>query len=244
MQFYNTGAPKEFRSKLVLIEKGRPVLQKDIIVNDPIRYKGINIFQASYGKLDDAAASAVLPKEIELSFRSVSSGIIYTLKAKMNQPLKMPEDLGSFVLNSYEPAAKFKGMAIGPALTGTLTPKEGQPTQVLLPIRFEQFDAMRRGKMVISVANGENMLQTSYYTGLQVTKDPGVGMVYFGFILMIIGCMVTFFMSHRQVVVEIQPRTNSVAVMVSGKSNKNKVSMQYEIERLSRKLAAMYPEAP
>jgi hypothetical protein len=44
--------------------------------------------------------------------------------------------------------------------------------------------------------------------------------------------------------VEIQPRANTVAVMVSGKANKNKVGMQYEIKRLARKLAAMYPEAP
>ena len=243
VQFYDTGAPKEFRSKLVLIEKGRPVLQKDIIVNDPIRYQGINIFQASYGKLNDVAASAALPQEIELSFRSAASGIIYTLKAKLNQPLKLPEGLGSFVLNGYDPAAQFKGMAVGPALTGTLTPPDGQPTPVLLPIRFAQFDAMRRGKVVIAVANAEDLMQTRYYTGLQVTKDPGVGLVYFGFILMIIGCMVTFFMSHQQVVVEIQPRANAVTVMVSGKANKNKVGMQYGINRLARKLQAMYPEA-
>jgi cytochrome c biogenesis protein len=244
VQFYDTGAPKEFRSKLVLLEKGRAVLQRDIIVNDPIRYQGINIFQASYGKLEDSAATTSLPKVIELTFRSVASGMIYTLKAELNQPLQIPEDLGTFVVNGYEPAAQFKGMTIGPALTGTLTDKQGEPISVVLPIRFTQFDAMRRGKVVIAVANAQGLLKTRYYTGLQVTRDPGVGLVYFGFILMIIGCMVTFFMSHQQIVVEIQPKADSVAVMVSGRANKNKVGMQYGIERLARKLAAMYPAAP
>ena len=238
VQFYETGAPKEFRSKLVLLENGRPVLEKDLIVNDPIRYKGINIFQSSYGKLQDAAPSAGVPKEIELSFRSVDSGMIYTSKARLNQPVEIPEGLGNFVVNGYEPAAQFKGMAIGPALTGTLTPKQGGPVKVVLPIKFPKFDAMRRGKVVISVADASGLQQTRYYTGLQVTKDPGVGMVYSGFSLMIIGCMITFFMSHQQVVVEIQPKGKGAAIMVSGKSNKNNVGMQYKLERLAKTLAA------
>ncbi|HAY40073.1 MAG TPA: cytochrome c biogenesis protein ResB, partial [Desulfobacteraceae bacterium] len=37
-----------------------------------------------------------------------------------------------------------------------------------------------------------------YYTGLQVTSDPGVWVVYAGFIMMIIGCFITFFMSHQR----------------------------------------------
>ena len=42
-----------------------------------------------------------------------------------------------------------------------------------------------------------------FYTGLQVNRDPGVWVVYSGFILMIIGCYITFFMSHQQICVEL-----------------------------------------
>jgi len=42
--FYNTGAPKEFKSILTVLENGKPV--KDytnvrIVVNEPLTYKGI-----------------------------------------------------------------------------------------------------------------------------------------------------------------------------------------------------------
>jgi cytochrome c biogenesis protein len=241
VQFYKTGAPKEFRSKLALLEKGKPVLEKDVIVNHPIRYKGINIFQSSYGKLDSDAVLANPPKAFDLNFRSVASGMIYSFKAKLNQSIKLPEGLGTFVVKGFEPAAKFRGMAIGPALTGILTPKKGQAQTVLLPLKYPKFDAMRQGTVIIGVVHAGLSQQSRYYTGLQVTKDPGVGLVYFGFILMITGCMVTFFMAHQQVVVEIQPQGKGVTVMVSGKANRNKVGMQSDLDRLARKLAAMTP---
>lgn len=237
VQFYKTGAPKEFRSKLVLLEEGRPVLEKDIIVNDPIRFKGINIFQSSYGKLDGETTGAAPPKEFELTFRSAASGMIYSFKTGLNQPIKVPEGLGTFEVKGFEPAARFKGMAIGPALTGVLTPKQGEPLNVTLPLKFPKFDAMRQGSVIIAVVNAAMPQHSRYYTGLQITRDPGVGLVYFGFVLMIVGCMVTFFMAHKQVVVEIQPAGKGVTVMVSGRANRNKVGMQHDLQRLARKLA-------
>jgi cytochrome c biogenesis protein len=238
VQFYKTGAPKEFRSKLVLLEEGRPVLERDVIVNDPIRYKGINIFQSSYGKLDSETGGTVPPKEFKLTFKSTASGMIYSFKTGLNQPIQVPEGLGTFVVNGFEPAAQFKGMAIGPALTGVLTPRQGEPRSIVLPLKFPKFDAMRKGAVIVAVVDAMNPQNRRFYTGLQITRDPGVGLVYAGFVLMIVGCMVTFFMAHQQVVVEIQPRGKGVTVMVSGRSNRNKVGMQHDLERLARKLAA------
>jgi len=130
-------------------------------------------------------------------------------------------------------------MAVGPAFQGTLTPTEGKPFPVLLPVRFPKFDSMRKGTAVISVLQTGDIFEQRYFTGLQVTKDPGVSLVYIGFIMMILGCVVTFFMSHQQVVVEIQPDGKKVALMLSGKANKNKVGFQYKMERLAEKLAAI-----
>jgi cytochrome c biogenesis protein len=240
VQFYDTGAPKEFRSKLTIIENGRPVLQKDIIVNDPLRYKGINIFQSSYGKLNHSTPAADLSKEIELSIKSNASGMIYNVKTSLKKSVELPEGLGQFVIDDFHPAAQFRGMAVGPALHGTLTPAGGVSQMVMLPINFPKFDNMRKGKVVLSVAKADISTEERYYTGLQITKDPGVGLVYTGFMMMILGCMVTFFMSHQQVVVEIQPKGNNIRVMVSGKTNKNKVGFTYKMERLADKLASMH----
>ena len=118
---------------------------------------------------------------------------------------------------------------------GILTRKTGDSINILLPLRFPSFDKMRKGEVIIAVASHEH----NYFTGLQVTKDPGVWVVYSGFILMIIGCFITFFMSHQRFCIEVSGKKNHSMVMVAGTSNKNKIGMQRKIEIFSEKLGKL-----
>ncbi|HER34954.1 MAG TPA: cytochrome c biogenesis protein ResB, partial [Halothiobacillaceae bacterium] len=50
VEFYDTGMPKSFNSKLTLTDKATgESTQETIRVNHPLRYKGYNIFQSSFG---------------------------------------------------------------------------------------------------------------------------------------------------------------------------------------------------
>jgi cytochrome c biogenesis protein len=75
-----------------------------------------------------------------------------------------------------------------------------------------------------------------YYTGLQVTQDPGVPIVYAGFITMLIGFVISFFMSHQMVAVEITKQGSGSRIAISGVANRNKLGMDRRIERLAEKL--------
>ena len=94
---------------------------------------------------------------------------------------------------------------------------------------------MRKGNVFISVAD----FVPRYYTGLQVNKDPGVRVVYAGFILMIVGIYITFFMSHQQVCIDVAGQGNKSRIMVAGTSNKNKLGMQKKVTKLSERLAGL-----
>jgi len=231
VSFYDTGAPKEFRSSLTILEQGREVVKKDIIVNDPLRYKGVNMFQSSYGQIPS--------DKLVLSFTSAKTGMIYSLDASPNQPLTIPEKLGTFVLKELRRSAKFKSIDIGDAYVGILTPPNGDPVEIILPARFPSFDKMRKGEVVIAVAEQVQR----FYTGLQVTRDPGVWVVYSGFILMIIGCYITFFMSHQQMYVELAASGKQTEVIVAGTANKNKTAMVTRIKAAADKLAKSGPVA-
>jgi len=74
-------------------------------------------------------------------------------------------------------------------------------------------------------------IPTRYYTGLQVSRDPGVPIVWVGFSMLIIGLMITFFTSHRRVWVRILKKDhNNVEIAVSGMSNRDPVSLSKRIK--------------
>jgi cytochrome c biogenesis protein len=225
LSHYDNGAPSEYRSDLTVLEDGRDILKKSIIVNDPLRFRGINVFQSSYGVLAGDTAT--------LSFTSAASGMIYERTASMNQPLVLPENLGTFTLAHHMNAYPVMGHDIGECFIGHIETADGKQEDVILPLRFNGFDKMRKGTVAVAVVDYEKR----YYTGLQVTRDPGVLLVYLGFILMILGCWVAFFMSHQRVCVEIQTAGEGrCTVTVSGTANKNKLGMTLKIKQLASQI--------
>ena len=249
ISFYNNGAPKEYRSSLTIIEHGKPVYKKDIIVNDPLRYKGVNIFQSSYGKMpSDALSQDKVPArdssgEITLNFISKDSGKKYRIKTVIGKVVDIPEGLGKFIIVEYKESAEFGGQNIGHAYMGILTPKGKNPVNIMLPVHFPNFDKMRRGSIIISIAdqkaktfNPDKKADQRYYTGLQVTNDPGVWVVYTGFVMMIIGIFITFFMFHQRVCIEIVKSGNKSKVIVTGTANKNKLGMESRVKKIARQL--------
>lgn len=234
VSFYDTGAPKEFRSRLTLLEEGKEVLVKEIIVNDPLRYRGINIFQSSYGKMP-ADLKTAAEKGIELSLTSNASGMVYKEKVFLGKPLTLPEGGGTFTPREFLPSYLFMGQRdLGETLVGELVTPDGEKTEVKLPVRFSRFDRMRKGaRFVMAVTQPP---EERYYTGLQVTNDPGVPVVYLGFVLMILGCIVTFFMSHQRLCVEVAARGPRTTVTVYGASVKNRSGMDETVRRIARRL--------
>lgn len=227
VQFYESGAPKEFRSSLTIIEKGQPVLQKDIIVNDPLHYRGISIFQSSYGKTGI--------KEVSIHFKSASTGMEYIVPATVGKPVSVPEKGGEFLVSGFKPAFQFRGHNIGETIFGRLRTGNSPESNVVLPLRFPDFDRMRKGEWLISASNPKY----SYYTGLQMAKDPSVWIVYTGFFIMILGCVVAFFISHQRICVEVVQGEGLATVFVSGTADKNRLAMDKKVAHISEKLGEL-----
>ncbi|MBF0102760.1 MAG: cytochrome c biogenesis protein ResB [Desulfobacterales bacterium] len=222
VEFYESGTPKEFRSSLSIIENGKAVLQKDILVNHPLHYKGMSIFQSSYG-IDSV-------KDIVVMFQSQASGMVYSQQCQLNERIDLPEKMGQFALTDYTPNYDISGHSLGETFLGTLYLPHGDSVNVILPYRFSGFDKMRKGDVVIHV----DQFQPIYYTGLQLTKDPGVYFVYTGFILLIIGCYVTFFMCYQQYLIRITSDSNQHTIVLSGLINRNPILLQKKLTQMAK----------
>jgi len=160
---------------------------------------------------------------------------VYQKKVLMGQQIDIPEAGGKFVIKDFDNAYQFRGRPIGEAFSGILIPDNGRPIEILLPVRFPDFDQGRKGNVAVSVKD----YNRRYYTGLQVTKDPGVWVVYSGFILLIVGCYITFFMSHQRLCIDIVKKGKTSIVMVAGTANKNKLGVPNRIKNISEKLTKL-----
>ena len=225
VKFYDTGAPDEFRSNLTILEGGQESFSRDIRVNHPLRYKGINIFQSSYG--------TAAPNEAVFEITENATGQAVTQPIKKGETVELPGERGQFRFEGFIPHFDFRGHNLGDAFVGRISLKGEESFQIALPTKFPTFDKMRKGQFSIKVSS----FKQSYYTGLQVTKDPGVWYVYAGFIFMILGCWVTFFVAHQSYCLGIETgEDGKCLIWLAGKSNRNPHGMAMRIRKLATQL--------
>src|SRR5512134_805113 len=220
---HETQQPKEYASDLSVIENGREMLRKRIVVNDPLQYKGIWFYQSSYGPAGSASA--------QVAVQNASGAPVTSLSLFAGQPMEIP-GYGTVTGVDYQP--NYQGL--GPALLVVLE-KPGQP-----PARFwlaqnrPDFDRQRKDRYVL-VFGG---LRQAFFTGLQVAKDPGVNIVWAGCTLMIIGIIIAFFMSHQRFWVRLaQAPDGRVDVVVAGSASKNRLAFEKQFDKIRTDLKAV-----
>ncbi len=96
-----------------------------------------------------------------------------------------------------------------------------EPRPFWLLKAFPKFDEQRKDEFVLTF-EGDAPRE---YTGLSVTKDPGVWVVWIGCGLMIFGFIVSFFFSHQRVWVRI-PKSPAGEIVLAGSANKNRVGFE------------------
>ena len=236
-----TGMPSEYHSTLsVFDQNGQKILDKRIRVNDPLTFHGITFYQSSYGMIPDGRGKIVLNVRRKDSPRSEGETIAL--------------DPGQA---QYVPSIDRTIKAVSFAPYGMRDPATGQ-----VQFFHTENDELINPTVEVEILKGTTLVARSYllkidprqpslpedyvisfveywgarYTGLQVTKDPGVWIVYTGFILLCIGPLIAFFGSHRKLWVRIQDRKGQVVVTVAGSSNRNRIGFEREFSRIVDKI--------
>ncbi len=230
-----TMTPKEYKSTITILEKGKPVLTKDVRVNHPLKYKGISFYQASYGTISNRTGTLTLrvipqggkgkPFELQVKVgEEVPLKDGYTLKlvaffpdlvlGQDNQPMNRSEELRN-------PAALLEVRKDGKFLYRSWVfaffPEVHSVKDVPFKFRYVAFKGLQ-------------------YTGLQVSKDPGVWVVWTGCILMLVGLTICFFISHRRIWVVVEDKGRKRQVLVVGNVNRNHGAFSQHFDELIKEI--------
>ncbi len=224
VSFYDTGAPKEFKSILTVLENGQPVPGYEkiaIVVNSPLTYKGITFYQSSYGP-----AGMFL-----ITVRDKKGGAPFKLAAHQGEKVPLSNGGSIQVLEATADVKPFMPQLSGPGLRADYVAPNGVSQPLVLLRNYPDFDLQRGGDLVITYDGAEE----KFYTGLQVAKDPGVWVVWSGCALMVLGICIAFFLSHKRIWI----RTANGRVTVGGTASKNQAAFQPTFDDLAEKLKKM-----
>jgi len=219
VDFYPNGAPKDYRSDLAVVKDGKEAVRKTIRVNDPLDFEGITFYQSSYGRL---------PEEVTLEIRGRDGVSLGTVAAPYGTQVSVPGgDIKIEVLDYQEHFHLRDGSEAGPAYGVNIYSSGAPPRGIWVSEPRPEINRDGTYSFVVKNARLKN------YTGLQVNRDPGVWLVWLGCIMLVIGIMMAFFMSHRKFWIRIgTDRKGRVEVTAGGTANKNKHAFVSEVERL------------
>ncbi len=212
IDFYPSGMPKAYISDLSIIEDGKEVLRKSIEVNHPLKYRGIYFYQASYGQ-GEAFLRIVSPKGEEIV------GVAF------GQPVKLGE-------NTYLRIVSLDGntMSIGIEFIQNGKVQEG----VIKPFILYKVPGTDKSFAMVD-------FKPVFYTGLQVSKDPGTWIVWVGSIILIAGLIVAFFIPHRRIWARIEKKgENRARLVIGGLANKGTEGLATELEEVLGVLKSSY----
>ncbi len=217
VSFHANGRPKEYRSVLSIMEKGRTVVaERPVIVNDPLTYKGVTLYQSSYG---EAAYS--------FAVRDRKTGAEQTVVVGRGEQATLPNGDRMTVMESL---AEVRGHAedlSGPAAHVVVIAEHAPPEAFFLLRDHPRINDDRGGAYQYRYQG-----VARWTTGLQANHDPGVPLVWTGCVLMLVGLAMMFFMAHRR----IWLRIDGAGLVMAGSAGRNSAPFRKAFAQVAAEL--------
>jgi cytochrome c biogenesis protein len=215
MTRYPTGEPKEFRSDVRLLEDGTEVVKGSIIVNHPLTFRGISLYQSDYRAL---GVKGVRLKVVDPSDKSED------LFVRPHSKVQMPGSNYQVQLLTLDPGTTKEGpwVEISAEAPGT------EPGKIKL-LRNDRAP-IKLGALEIKFLDYVPL----YATGLQIGYDPGSTVVWVGCITLIIGFFLTLFTNQRRLMIDMKRTGVGTEIKVSGSSRRLRREFREAVEKRIR----------
>jgi|GEM_PF-5289908 len=217
-------------------DSGETILRYAISVNNPLAYNGVTIYQTSYYKSYDKIKSL----ELDVSYNGENSRILFSDetreaeisggKVKFRLAGFLPDfrldaktrEIYSASGNPNNPAAKFLICVNGVECTRPVWLFKNMPE-----LGEKMMPATAAG---IKAIFSKLELDFRDYSELQINYDPGINLIWTGFILISAGLYMSLNVTHKRIWIICDKFENKIAA--GGISNKNEISFSNEFDAI------------
>jgi len=226
---YADGSPKRWWSKLAVMENGQRIKAKEIVVNDPLIYNGLRFYQASFGSTGKLEGLAVAITPANGSAREATLLMNEPLQLDPKTTVTLAEYIPDFFIRDNQIFKKSddpENPAFRLQVKNTAT---GEETKLWM---FPAYNTAAQGEYPDYKFDFRDM-KMGYYTGLEVSHEPGQWLVWTGCLLMGFGLFVAFYLVHMRIwiTVVVNARGNLV-LWIGGQANKNRDRFEQKFNEL------------
>jgi cytochrome c biogenesis protein len=234
---YKDGTPKKWWSKLVVVEQGRDVQKKEIVVNDPLLYSGVRFYQSSYGpngKVDKLMLVAT-PSNGSGEKQDIGLAVNDTVPLDADTTVRFAEFLPDYAVRDgqvYRKSNQLENPAVHLVVTSKIAGEKtaGKTFDVWFPPMDEVADNSKAPYQFQATD-----LKMGHFTGLQVSHEPGQWGVWSGVVLLGIGLAFVFYVVHRRfwAVPVHDPKTGKYSLWIGGSANRNRDAFEQRFNDLA-----------
>jgi cytochrome c biogenesis protein len=228
---YQDGTPKKWWSKLAVVEAGRDVKNKEIVVNDPLLYSGVRFYQSSYGpngKVDKLTLVAA-PSNGSGEKQEIGLALNDTVSLDADTTVRFAEFFPDYAVRDGQVYKKSNYLE-NPAAHLVVTSKSaGKDFDVWFPPLDEVADNSKAPYQLHATD-----LKMGHFTGLQVSHEPGQWGVWAGVVLIGVGLAFVFYVVHMRfwVVPVCDPKTGKYSLWIGGTANRNRDAFEQRFNHL------------
>jgi cytochrome c biogenesis protein len=212
-----------------VLDNGKEVSRKEIVVNDPLVYRGVRFYQASFGrtgKLEKLLVS-VTPADPKRETRDISMSMNQVIALDPDTKVQLVEFIPDYVAQDGHVYARSNDV-VNPAAHLIVTSAKSEKA---INVWFPEIPGVAENAASPYKFEPKD-LKTELFTGLEVSHEPGQWAVWGGVILMAIGLTFVFYVIHVRIwVVPIVDAEGRTQLWVGGSANRNRDAFELTFKR-------------
>jgi cytochrome c biogenesis protein len=228
-ELYPNGSVKDWKSTLTVIENETPRLTKTIEVNHPLTYRGYVFYQSSYGWdwsnpiLEIRAIKTSDPSASKKSYLQLGEKADWEEESLAFRALRFVPDFiidgDQVTTRSLEPN--------NPAAFIEVYKDENKISSGWIFAKFPDFAQMHSEEESDYKFHLLD-IQAAQYSGIQMSKDPGVNFIWVGSTLLMIGLFMAFYWPPRDIRFILRESEEKTEIISAGRSAKSKLALESE----------------